>query len=96
MLRFLLALALILTLGVAAQATSPCANGQCRRPVRTAIKSTPTLAPRARTKDAPPVEAKGEERSVVWHGRSRGREWFGRRPLFHGMGPRAWQSARYR
>ncbi len=94
MLRFLLALAFVLTLGVVAQADPPCKN--CRKPVRSIIAAAPTLAPRARTKDAPPIEAKGEGKSVVWHGRSNGREWFGRRPLFHGMGPRAWQSARYR
>ena len=64
MLRLLLALALMLTLGVAATA-SPCANGQCRKPVRNAIAAVPTLAPRAHTHTDRPERAKSVERSVV-------------------------------
>lgn len=46
-------------------AASPCANGQCRKPVRNAISAVPTLAPRAQTHTARPVKAKAVERSVV-------------------------------
>ena len=64
--RLLLAIALTLTLGVAAEATSPCANGQCRKPVRNAIAAVPTLARHsapARTNST--VSQRGRERSVV-------------------------------
>jgi hypothetical protein len=61
--RILLAIALVLTLGVVAQAGCP--NGQCRKPIRTVISAVPTLAPRASTHTARPVKAKAVERSVV-------------------------------
>ena len=61
--RILLALALILTLGVAANAGCP--GGSCRKPVRNVLSAVPTLAPRASTHTARPVKAKAVERSVV-------------------------------
>jgi len=65
MIRLLLAIALLLTLSAASQA-SPCANGVCPRPVRTAIAAVPTLARHsapARTHST--VSQRGRERSVV-------------------------------
>jgi hypothetical protein len=59
----MLAIALVLTLGVVAEAGCP--GGVCRKPVRNAIQSIPTLAPRANTHTARPVRAKAVERSVV-------------------------------
>lgn len=62
MLRCILALAIAISLGVVAQATSPCANGRCPRPVRNAISANPTLAP---ARPHSPVVKRGPERSVV-------------------------------
>lgn len=63
MLRFLLAVAIMLTLSVAARAQCP--GGVCPRPVRSILAPTPTLAPRARTTVAAPHKHKRVERSVV-------------------------------
>ena len=61
-----LALLLALLISTPAIAASPCANGQCRKPVRNAIAAVPTLARHsapARTNST--VLQRGRERSVV-------------------------------
>lgn len=68
--RILLALALILTLGVAANAGCP--GGSCGRPIRSIVSPRPTLALPARKHTASPVKAK--EHSIV------ARRGFGRGP----------------
>lgn len=61
--RILLAIALVLTLGVVANAGCP--NGQCRRPVRNAVAAVPTLARPAAPHAVPSVGKRTAERSVV-------------------------------
>lgn len=64
MIRITLAIALLLTLSVAAQAQCP--GGVCKKPVRNAIAAVPTLARHsapARTNST--VLQRGRERSVV-------------------------------
>lgn len=84
MVRFALILALML---FAAPALAQCPNGRCNKPIRSTIAAIPTLAAPARPTFHAPM--RGRERSVVVF---RGYH----RPLFAGIGPRGWQSARYR
>jgi hypothetical protein len=66
----MLAIALVLTLGVVAQAQCP--GGRCGRPVRSIVSPRPTLALPARKHTASPIKAK--EHSIV------ARRGFGRGP----------------
>jgi hypothetical protein len=70
--RLLLAIALTLTLGAAAEATSPCANGQCRKPVRNAIAAVPTLAAPRRPHPIVVKPSEGQRSVVVRRGFRRG------------------------
>lgn len=67
--RILLAIALVLTLGVVAQAGCP--GGNCRKPVRSIVSAAPTLALPARKHTASPAKAK-EHSIVARRGYSRG------------------------
>jgi hypothetical protein len=64
----MLAIALVLTLGVVAQAQCP--GGNCPRPVRSIVSSRPTLA--AARPHSPVVKARQERSVVVRRGFSRG------------------------